>query len=99
MPRTRSLAWSQLKIGLASIAALALAATLIFTLSGSGGFSWQRYTLKTVFTNISGLNEGSLVRIAGVAVGSVKKVELVGDKVEVEFEISNDFHDRVTTES
>jgi phospholipid/cholesterol/gamma-HCH transport system substrate-binding protein len=99
MPRTRSLAWSELKIGLAAIAALALAATLIFTLSGSGGFSWQRYTLKTVFTNIAGLNEGSLVRIAGVPVGSVTGVELVGETVEVTFEISKEMQPRVTSES
>jgi phospholipid/cholesterol/gamma-HCH transport system substrate-binding protein len=99
MPRTRSLAWAELKIGLATIVALALAATLIFMLSGSGGFSWQRYELKTVFDNIAGLNEGSLVRIAGVPVGSVKSVALVGDKVEVSYEISRDYQSRVTTES
>ena len=42
MPRTRSLAWSELKIGLLTIVALVLAAVMIFALSGSGGFSWQR---------------------------------------------------------
>jgi phospholipid/cholesterol/gamma-HCH transport system substrate-binding protein len=99
MPRTRSLAWAELKIGLIAIAALALAAVLIFALSGAGGFSWERYALKTVFANIAGLNEGSQVRIAGVPVGTVTEIEFVGDRVEVIFEISNDMQSRVTTGS
>ena len=43
MPRTRSLAWAELKIGLVSMFALVMAALLIFLLSGEGGFFWQRY--------------------------------------------------------
>lgn len=99
MPRTKSLAWAELKIGLLSILALGIAATLIFALSGSGGFSWQRYPLKTIFTNISGLNEGAQVRIAGVPVGSVTDIAFVGDRVEVSFEIREEMRPRVTDRS
>ena len=99
MPRTRSLAWSELKIGLLTIAALALAGVMVFALSGSGGFSWQRYSLKTVFTNVAGLNEGALVRIAGVNVGTVTGLTFVGDRVEVTFEINKTMRQRVTTSS
>src|SRR6188768_4202137 len=99
MPRTRSLAWSELKIGLLTIAALVLAAAMVFALSGSGGFSWQRYTLKTVFTNISGLNQGAQVRIAGVPVGAVTGIAFTGDRVEVTFEIAKTMQSRVTTAS
>jgi phospholipid/cholesterol/gamma-HCH transport system substrate-binding protein len=99
MPRTRSLAWSELKIGIVTVAALALAGALIFMLSGAGGFSWQRYSLKTVFANIAGLNEGSQVRIAGVPVGSVSAINFVGEQVEVTFEISDEMQSRVTTGS
>lgn len=49
MPRTRSLAWAELKIGLLSVFAIVMATMLIFLLSGQGGFFWQRYSLKTVF--------------------------------------------------
>src|SRR5215204_1621617 len=97
MPRTRSLAWAELKIGLLSILAIAIAATLIFALSGSGGFAWQRYSLKTIFPNIAGLNEGAQVRIAGVPVGSVSGIEFVGERVEVTFEIRREMQSRVTT--
>ncbi len=99
MPRTRSLAWAELKIGLLSIAALAIAATLIFALSGSGGFAWERYSLKTVFPNVAGLNEGAQVRIAGVPVGSVTEIAFTGDRVEVTFELREDMQSRVTTGS
>ena len=38
MPRTRSLAWAELKIGLIVIFALTATAVLIFFIGGSGGF-------------------------------------------------------------
>ena len=99
MPRTRSLAWSELKIGIVSIVAISLAATMIFLLSGSGGFSWQRYALKTVFTDVSGLIDGSPVRVAGVEVGSVTSLDFIGDRVEVTFEVSDRMQPRITTAS
>src|SRR6186713_37336 len=99
MPRTRSLAWSELKIGLLTIVALFLAGAMVFALSGAGGFSWQRYKLKTVFTNIAGLNQGAQVRIAGVPVGAVTGIAFSGDRVEVTFEILKSMRPRVTNAS
>ena len=99
MPRTRSLAWAELKIGILSLVAIIIAAVLIFAVSGSGGFSWQRYPLKAVFTNIAGLNEGAQVRIAGVPVGAVTGIEFAGERVEVIFEIREEMQSRVTTMS
>jgi phospholipid/cholesterol/gamma-HCH transport system substrate-binding protein len=99
MPRTRSLAWAELKIGLLTVFAIVMATLLIFLLSGEGGFFWQRYSLKTVFPNVAGLKSGAPVRVAGVEVGSVTEVELVGDRVEVAMELSRDMQSRVTTTS
>ena len=99
MPRTRSLAWSELKIGILAIVAMALAATLIFMLSGEGGFFWDRYPLKTVLDNVAGLGEGAPVRIAGVEVGSVTGAQFVGERVEITFEIDEAHRPRVTTMS
>jgi phospholipid/cholesterol/gamma-HCH transport system substrate-binding protein len=99
MPRTRSLAWAQLKIGIVSIVAIALVITMIFLVSGEGGMFWQRYSLKTVFDNIAGLKEGAPVRVAGAEVGSVTGLAFVGDRVEVTFELSKDMQSRVTTSS
>jgi len=99
MPRTRSLAWSELKIGIVSVFALAIAGVLIFMVSGEGGFFWQRYSLKTVFADIEGLKEGAPVRVAGVEVGSVKKMDFAGDKVEVTMDISKEQRPRITDRS
>jgi phospholipid/cholesterol/gamma-HCH transport system substrate-binding protein len=99
MPRTRSLAWSELKIGVLTITAIAIAAALIFTLTGTRGFFWQRYTLKTKFPNVAGLAKGSPVRVAGLEVGSVKTVELSGEQVEVVFEVNKDQRSAITTAS
>jgi phospholipid/cholesterol/gamma-HCH transport system substrate-binding protein len=99
MPRTRSLAWSELKIGLITIVAIGMAATLIFMLGGDTGFFWQRYRLKTIFTDIAGLKTGAPVRVAGVEVGSVSNLEFVGEQVEVHMEIKEEHRPRITTES
>jgi phospholipid/cholesterol/gamma-HCH transport system substrate-binding protein len=96
MPRTRSLAWSELKIGIVSLLALVIAAILIFMVSGSGGFFWQRYGLKTIFNDIAGLKEGAPVRVAGVEVGSVNKLDFIGDKVDVTMEVSKEQQSRIT---
>jgi phospholipid/cholesterol/gamma-HCH transport system substrate-binding protein len=97
MPRTRSLAWSELKIGLVSLFALAMAGLLIFLLSGEGGFFWQRFGIKTVFANVAGLKSGAPVRVAGVEVGSVKEVQFIGDRVEVVMEVSEKMRPRITS--
>src|SRR5919198_4951563 len=99
MPRTRSLAWSELKIGVLTIVAIVIAAVLIFSLTGTSGFFWQRYPLKTRFSNVAGLATGSPVRVAGVEVGTVKGVEFAGDQVDVTFEVKKDVRSRITDQS
>src|SRR4029450_12528675 len=99
MPRTRSLAWSELKIGLVSVVAIALAALMIFLLSGQGGFFWQRYTIKTIFANVAGLGSGAPVRVAGLEVGTVEDVRFVGDRVEIVMEVNKSQQPRITNMS
>lgn len=99
MPRTRSLAWSELKIGLLTLVAVAVAAMVIFLLSGEGGFFWQRYNLKAKFNDVALLKAGAPVRVAGVAVGAVSDLEFVGAEVEVTFYLSKDMQSRVTDQS
>lgn len=99
MPRTRSLAWSELKIGVLAIAAVTIAAALIFTLAGQGGFFWQRYSLKVRLPNAAGVKTGSPVRVAGVEVGSVTKMTFAGSEVETEFQLAQDMRERVRTTS
>ena len=99
MPRTRSLAWSELKIGLLTITAIVIASVLVFSLTGAKGWFWQRYTLKTRFPNVAGLAKGSPVRVAGVQVGSVKDILFAGEQVDVVFEVNKEVQQRITDRS
>ena len=99
MPRTRSLKWSELKIGIMAVVALLIAAALILALGGEGGFFWQRYNLKVKFSNAGGVQRGSPVRVAGVTVGAVKDIQFSGSDVEMALELREDMQERVRTTS
>src|SRR5262245_35467951 len=99
MPRTRSLAWSELKLGVLTITAVVIAALTIFLVTAGQGLFWQRYSLKTKFPSVPGLKPGSPVRLAGVEIGSVSSVMPVDEFVEVEFEVNERWRDRITTAS
>jgi phospholipid/cholesterol/gamma-HCH transport system substrate-binding protein len=100
MPRTRSLAWSELKIGVLGIVAIALTAALVFSVGGQAGlFSWQRIKLKTTFDDVRGLKEGAVVRLAGVEVGKVTDVSFGAKGIDVMMEINDDVQSRVMTDS
>ena len=99
MPRTRSLAWSELKIGIVAVVAIVLAIVLIIAVGGQGGFSWQRYELKTKFANVQGLKSGAIVRVAGVDVGKVTSIDFVGSDVQVTMEVNKENRSRITDQS
>jgi phospholipid/cholesterol/gamma-HCH transport system substrate-binding protein len=99
MPRTRSLAWSELKLGVMTIAAVMVAAATIFLVMGGKGFWWQRYSLKALFSNVAGLKPGSPVRVAGKEIGTVTDVEFAGDQVEAVFQVNREVQDKITNQS
>ena len=99
MPRTRSLAWSELKIGIVAAASIALAVMFVIAVGGQGGFSWEQYTLVTKFADVKGLKSGAVVRVAGVEVGKVDEVTLVGSEVEVRLKVNEENKSRITSES
>jgi phospholipid/cholesterol/gamma-HCH transport system substrate-binding protein len=99
MPRTRSLAWSELKIGVMAVTALVLTSLLVIAVGGASGFAWERYDLKTNFANVQGLKAGAIVRVAGVEVGKVTKVELANPGVDVHLSIKKENQSRVTSDS
>src|SRR5581483_1483283 len=69
------------------------------SLTGSKGFAWQRYKLKTRFDNVAGLAPGSPVRLAGVEVGTVTGIEFAGTQVDVTFEVRRTMQPRITDKS
>jgi phospholipid/cholesterol/gamma-HCH transport system substrate-binding protein len=99
MPRTRSLAWAELKIGIVAVFAIVMSGLLVFAVGGEGGFFWQRYPLKTRFPNIATVRAGTPVRLAGIEVGAVTGVEFAGEAVDAWFEVSNDVRPLITDRS
>ena len=65
--------------------------TLILALTLGNGSFGDRKEYKAVFSDVTGSAKGDDVRIAGVAVGSVKKVEIIKrDKALVTFGVDSD---------
>ncbi len=96
MPRTRSLAFSELKIGIIAVVAIVLASLLIIAVGGQAGFFWQQYPLRTKFTNVQGMKSGAVVRVAGKDVGKVTSVELSGSLVEVGMTLNKNVRSLIT---
>lgn len=99
MPRTRSLAWAELKIGILTVFAVVMSALLVFAVGGAGGFFWQRYPLKTHFPNIATVKSGTPVRVAGIEVGVVTDIEFSGTGADALIEVSNEVRPLITDQS
>jgi phospholipid/cholesterol/gamma-HCH transport system substrate-binding protein len=99
MPRTRSIAWSELKVGLIGLVAVGLAIAMVFAVGGTSGFWWQRYPLRVKFPNAEGLKPGAVVRLSGKDVGMVKAVDFAGPEIDVSVELLEDVRPLVTTDS
>lgn len=99
MPRTRSIAWAELKLGIVGVVALVLLIVIVLALGGEAGFSWQRYPLKTRFRDAAGLQQGAVVRLSGKEVGTVKSVEFSGAELDVVLEVREEVRKLITTES
>ena len=79
MPSQTEVKWSQLKVGVIVLVALALLITLLFLMTSSSGlgvFS-HKITVYTYFENSAGLKDGAPVNLQGVTIGEVKKVSVV----------------------
>jgi phospholipid/cholesterol/gamma-HCH transport system substrate-binding protein len=99
MPRTRSLAWSELKIGIVGVVALGLLVVMVFAVGGEAGFFASRFPLKARFDNVQGLKAGAVVRLSGKEIGTVTAVEFAGSQVEVYFEVLEELRPVLTTEA
>lgn len=99
MPRTRSIAWSQLKLGVIGVVAVALATFLVVAVGGQGGFFWEVYPIKLQFRDVQGLKSGAVVRVAGKDVGRVEAVEFAGELIEVTCEVSKEVRPLITEAS
>ncbi|HVI09670.1 MAG TPA: MlaD family protein [Candidatus Binatia bacterium] len=80
MPSQKQLKWSELRVGITVIVASATLALLLFLMSGTTGLFSKRITLFSFFDNAEGLRVGAPVRLNGVDIGNVIKIQIVPDK-------------------
>ena len=88
MPSQKQLKWSQLRVGLTLLFASITLAVLIFVMSGTGGWFTRKITLRSYFDNAGGLREGAPVRLAGVDIGNVTGIRIVGAKPTTPVEVT-----------
>ncbi len=101
MPENRQLAL-QIRIGAFILAGLVVFFAIIYLLGAQARYFERKYDLVAEFTQVGGLIEGATVRLAGVQIGRVTKVELppqAGGKVSVTLTIAKRFSDRIRKNS
>ena len=104
MPSQQEVQWSQLKVGVLVLVALAALAALIFLMSGStGGIFTGKITLRSYFENAAGIKVGAPVNLEGFTVGNVVKISIVPSRkltpVEVTYKIGAKYKEAVHTDS
>jgi phospholipid/cholesterol/gamma-HCH transport system substrate-binding protein len=104
VPSQQEVQWSQLKVGVLVIVALAALTALIFLMTNStGGLFNGKLTLRSYFENAAGLKEGAPVNLEGYTVGTVTKIGIVPARkltpVEVTFKVGAKYRDAIRTDS
>lgn len=104
MPSQQEVQWSQLKVGVVVVVALAALTALIFLMAGNtGGFLTGKLTVRSYFENSAGLKVGAPVNLEGVTIGTVKAIRITPQRkltpVEVTMKISKKFTEAVRDDS
>jgi phospholipid/cholesterol/gamma-HCH transport system substrate-binding protein len=105
VPSQKQVRWSELKVGLTVLAASITLGILILLMSGTGGIFTRKIILKSYFDNAGGLRVGAPVRLQGVDVGNVTRIQVISDParrltpVEVTMKVSTRFHENLRKDS
>ena len=104
MPSQQQVQWSQLKVGVLVLVALAALTALIFLMSGStGGFLTSKITITSYFENSAGLKIGAPVNLEGVTIGNVKTIRIIPERkltpVQVTMKVGKQFQPALHTDS
>jgi phospholipid/cholesterol/gamma-HCH transport system substrate-binding protein len=79
MASPKRVRWAQLRVGLLAVAAMTLAAVMIFLLTSNTAFFEGRFHLRTYMEDSAGMADSSPVRLNGILVGNIEKVRLSND--------------------
>jgi phospholipid/cholesterol/gamma-HCH transport system substrate-binding protein len=101
--KSRTLTWTELRVGVVVIASLLILAFTILYVGGGGGSPLApKYEIHALMTDVNGLKAGAPVRLGGVEVGTVTRVgfsERYPGQVEVRMKIEREVQDRITSTS
>jgi phospholipid/cholesterol/gamma-HCH transport system substrate-binding protein len=104
MDKSKALTWTELRVGVVALTSLVILAFTILYVGGGGASPFsRRYVLKALMSDVNGLKPGAPVRVGGVEVGTVTRVEFARrgaeGMVEVGMRLDRRVQGRVTTES
>jgi phospholipid/cholesterol/gamma-HCH transport system substrate-binding protein len=96
--------WAQLRTGVLATAAMVLAGTLIFLLTGQGNFFGGDFHLTTYMEDSAGMVANDPVRVNGILVGYIGSIRLSGSRdpkktVGIDMVIRDKFLDQIPEDS
>jgi phospholipid/cholesterol/gamma-HCH transport system substrate-binding protein len=101
--KSKALTWTELRVGVVVIVSLVVLGFTILYIGGGGGSPLApRYEVRALMGDVNGLKAGAPVRLGGVEVGTVTRVDFAGGTgglVEVVMRLDRRVQSRVTTES
>jgi phospholipid/cholesterol/gamma-HCH transport system substrate-binding protein len=81
MPDRTKIRWSQLRVGVIAITAFAILFVMVFLLTSTkGGIFKHDVLLRTYMDDASGLGDGTAVRLNGITIGYLDRLELTGSR-------------------
>ncbi len=104
MAQRRSLAWTELRVGILVFTSFVLLALAIFFIGGESGFLTPKYTVTAFFQSANGLRGGAEVWLEGVTIGNVKTVRISrqpdpNKSVEVDLSLDEKYQNIIRTDS
>ncbi|MCZ6681198.1 MAG: MlaD family protein [Candidatus Poribacteria bacterium] len=95
--------WSQLRVGIFALICL----SILLWVALFAGNSWKsvqnRFTVQTILDSASGLKPGDPVRLAGIEVGAVKKIDFIHqnpvDKIRIQLNLNRKAAPRLRSDS
>ena len=104
MADPKKTSWAQLRVGLVALASMAIAAVLIFLITGNAHLFEGSVQVKTYMEDSAGMAEGSAVRLNGILAGNIRKIQLSGSRearrtVEIQMDLRRKFLDLIPEDS
>src|ERR1700749_351920 len=104
MPDPHKVRWSKLRVGIIGSLAFLILFVLVFLLTSAKGIFRHYATLRTYMDDASGLSNGTAVRLNGITVGYLDKLQLTGSRnpkrtVEFDMKVQTSFLTQIPVDS